>query len=363
MLQPEVQPSAEPSARPARFVLRRLIAVLVALALVAAGIAAPVDWIRSLTTLVLFVASPGALTAAIIYGRGYARAFSIGGMFHYWAFWSCCVGDVWDKLAGISLPNDDQLKTAILTGVGIAFVLVGGLIAVGVRWLVGGTGSRAGIPARPAETRATVPPAHLQLADAHALARIDAAAAAPIAEHRPFQFSLRTMFIVTTLVAVVCSGLFAPVTYIVVATIAGLIVLAAVALTVAIIYARGYLRTFCVGAIFPASMVFVVLVLACMFYFTTITPGSPVSLSDSDSTFDATDQATREGIALYVACYLAFCFVSGLVAMGVRWMIESPHRPRRPHVHWDPLKAVRESAVDEAMLELEEYAVEAAGST
>ena len=240
-------------ALPARFVLRRLFAVLVALVLVAAGIMAPVEEIRSLTGLLLFVASPAALTVAMIYGRGYVRAFCIGGMFNYWAFWSCFVGDVWDKLAGISLPADDQHKAAVLTGMGIAFVLVGGLIAVGVRWLVGGT--RGDCPNfRPSEN-GTVP-----LDASVAVGRIDGPADRPTPERRPFQFSLRTMFIVTTLVAVACSGLFAPVLPVVVATILGLIVLVSVALTVAVVHARGYLRTFCVGAIFPAGMLFVVMV-------------------------------------------------------------------------------------------------------
>ena len=164
------------------------------------------------------------------------------------------------------------------------------------------------------------------------------------------------MFILTTVVAVVCSGLFAPVAYVVVATIAGLIVLVSVALTVAVIYARGYLRTFCVGAIFPAGMVFVVMVLYCVV-------GIIAILGLADANAEPIDQSVRETIAIAAACYIAFCFVSGLVAVGVRWMIESPRRPERPHVHWDPLKAVRESAVNDAMLELEEYAAETSDST
>ena len=76
--------------------------------------------------------------------------------------------------------------------------------------------------------------------------------------------------------------------------------------------------------------------------------------SNADGTDNAIDQSAREAIAVSVACYVGFCFVCGLVAMGVRWMIESPHRPPRRHVHWDPLKVVRESAANDAMLALED---------
>jgi hypothetical protein len=363
MSQPDAQPTIEPPARPARFVLRRLVAVVVTGALFVAGVLAPIDWIRSLTALFLFVAAPGALAATIIYGRGYVRAFAIGGMFHYWVFWIGYAADIWGKLPGISLPDDDQLKSAMLTGAGTAFVLVGGLVAMGVRWLVAGADRRAVGCVKRTTAQPSGGAFHSPYADGHAIGRIDGPADGPVPEHHPFQFTLRTMFIVTTLVAVACSGLFAPVWHVVVATIVSLIVLICVALTIAIVHARGYLRTFCVGAIFPAAMVLAVMFLACILNSTVILGLLMPSTTNVDVTFDATDSSVREGTAIGVAYYLGFCFAGGLVAIGTRWMIESPRRPPRQHVHWDPLKVVRESAMNDGTKELEDSAVETAGST
>ena len=68
---------------------------------------------------------------------------------------------------------------------------------------------------------------------------------------RPFQFSLRTLIIVMTALAVVCSGLFAGPLWATVLTALLLTMLTPVAFTVAVIYGRGYLRTFSIGALFP----------------------------------------------------------------------------------------------------------------
>ena len=78
--------------------------------------------------------------------------------------------------------------------------------------------------------------------------------AVPEAPPRFLQFSLGTMFVVTTAVAIVCSLLFS------MPTVAGFPLLLVfsvalpAALTTVIIYGRGYQRTFCIGALFPAGM-------------------------------------------------------------------------------------------------------------
>ena len=167
-----------------RIVRRKLLAIAVTLAVVDAGMLAPIGWIRWLTGLLIFVASPAALTVAIIYGRGYVRTFSIGSMFHAWAFFCWWVSKGWDRL-GIPLPNDDQARAALLTFAGIIFVLLGGLLAMGVRWLV-----------------ASNPVAPSLRSD-----KADDSTDGPLAEPRPFQFTLRTMFIVTALAALICGGL------------------------------------------------------------------------------------------------------------------------------------------------------------
>ncbi|MCE5268671.1 MAG: hypothetical protein LLG00_12375 [Planctomycetaceae bacterium] len=72
------------SAPPPRFFLYRATAVLVTLATFAAGNLSPIDFTRAFTGPLLVVASPTALAAGIIDGRGASRAFAIGGTFHFW---------------------------------------------------------------------------------------------------------------------------------------------------------------------------------------------------------------------------------------------------------------------------------------
>ena len=72
-----------------------------------------------------------------------------------------------------------------------------------------------------------------------------------------FQFGLSTMLIITVMVAVSCSIFFrmpnVPATF---AMLAVSLALPAV-LTTVLIYARGYRRTFCLGALFPAGVLLV----------------------------------------------------------------------------------------------------------
>ena len=198
-------------------------------------------------------------------------------------------------------------------GAGIVFVLSGGLLAVGVRWFVGAAHPGAGVAVH-------LPPEQ-----------------GPEVERRPFQFSLRSMFIVTTLTALVCGGLFAPQMPAVIGTITVLAILVPMCMTIAIVHARGYRRTFCVGAIFPVSFVLVYL-----WNFGGIMAVAGMGGSDPP------DDSARLTVAIGTACYLAFTLFCGLVAIGVRWMVESPRRTPHPHhVHWDPSKPLGQPAGDD----------------
>jgi hypothetical protein len=75
-------------------------------------------------------------------------------------------------------------------------------------------------------------------------ARIDAESRA-----RPFQFSLRTMFIVVTAVALWCSGLFAPYAGARFLTLGLWLFSVPLVLVVTVVYARGYKRTFAIGSL------------------------------------------------------------------------------------------------------------------
>lgn len=146
----------------------------------------------------------------------------------------------------------------------------------------------------------------------------------PRRRRRPlFQYSLRTLFVLTTLVAILCSALFAAPWWFSVATLAVLGVLIPLGLIVAIIYARGYLRTFCIGALFPAVPALLVsLYLWTMVYVSIF----GVNFSDLVSGHDGDEYRLRLAIALGVALALiAFC---GLFAMLVRWLVEPRAKKR-----------------------------------
>jgi hypothetical protein len=131
-------------------------------------------------------------------------------------------------------------------------------------------------------------------------------------EPRPFQFTLRTMFIVTTAAAVACGGLSTPIMGVQAATLLYLALLAPMMLTIAIIYGRGYVRTFAIGASFPA-------LLAVLLAF-----GATV-----DELFDSRFWQYRDrspGLFLAVAVVLAVIVATGVIAMGFRWLIESARR-------------------------------------
>ena len=72
---------------------------------------------------------------------------------------------------------------------------------------------------------------------------------------RPFQYSLRDMLIVTAVFATAFSLLIGSPGIVRFVTAACLTVLLPAMLTVALIYSRGYRRTFCIGALFPAGVV------------------------------------------------------------------------------------------------------------
>ena len=126
----------------------------------------------------------------------------------------------------------------------------------------------------------------------------------------PFQYSLRTMFIVMTVLAIGVSLLFAAPPIVQVVSAGFFLILLPMVLTVAIIYGRGYGRTFCIGAIFPAGVA--------------IWPvgyGVPLILYGMDGMDDV-----GYGPGIWVGVAFAVSMLFGLIAMGVRWMIQAPQR-------------------------------------
>jgi hypothetical protein len=138
---------------------------------------------------------------------------------------------------------------------------------------------------------------------------------------RPFQFSLRSIFIVTTLLAVVCSGLFAGnwVSLIAVILLSGLI---PSALIVCMIYGRGYLRTFCIGAMVPAGDLILIFVYGTV----TLTPSLADPAAFVSGAMDP--QETRLYVGIATGIVLGLILLFGLFAILVRWLVERAHRLR-----------------------------------
>ena len=142
----------------------------------------------------------------------------------------------------------------------------------------------------------------------------------------PFQYSLRTMFIVMTALAVVLSGIYAGPPWVSILTGLALGLLAPMVLTIGIIYGRGYARTFCIGALFPAALILIAL-----------TPGyidfpRVIGWEDYYRTYRSSDEILPWRVALSIFVAGVMIVVSGLVAVGIRWMIEAPQRRREREV-------------------------------
>lgn len=145
-----------------------------------------------------------------------------------------------------------------------------------------------------------------------------------------FQFSLRSFLVVMTVAAIGCGLLFgAPIAF-------GFFLLFFVftavplALTIAIVYGRGYLRTFAIGAMFPGGLA--------LLY-------SYVLLAGGFGGWDD-DLETR----IYLSAYLVGLFVLlalyGGIAMLVRWILE---RRQTNQVEPEPVAPDPESPFDADM--------------
>ncbi len=169
---------------------------------------------------------------------------------------------------------------------------------------------------------------------------------------RPFQFTLRTMFLVTTVVAVVLAGLSAPedwewLRYVTVFYVAVAVPIVPV---VALIYGRGYVRTFAIGALFPAGAILWVLLWLALFVVLWTRGWSDLNLP-------ADAEQRRLILILGTAVAAVLVLLGGIIAVVVRRLVE----PRR--TDWDLSKAAREPTTNDETLEPEGDVVEPAGST
>ncbi len=141
--------------------------------------------------------------------------------------------------------------------------------------------------------------------------------AQPPPRRRPFQFRLRTLFILTAVVAIILSGLFAPSDYVRVACANTLTLAIPVSLTTLLIYGRGYVRTFCIGGLLASGGV--VLISPPVFSVWSIIEAS------LDAYSIQLDIAAARALA-WLVLTIVLTTAMGLLAMGVRWLVESGRR-------------------------------------
>jgi len=146
----------------------------------------------------------------------------------------------------------------------------------------------------------------------------------PPTDRRPWQYSLRTLFAVTTLVAIVSSLLFASPGWVRYVTGVSILLAFPAGLTVVLIYGCGYVRTFAIGALFPAGTVS-----ATVGAYAAFTLGYLCVMSPGGAGFTLEDLGEcSPGIPIAVYCTLSV--VVGFFAVSIRWLIESPQRRRQP---------------------------------
>ncbi len=125
------------------------------------------------------------------------------------------------------------------------------------------------------------------------------------------QFSLRTMLIIMTGFAATLSGVFAGPDWMRMITAVFFTTAVTIVLVVVLVYGRGYQRTFCIGALFPSGLV-------------TYQIGGSAFMRATYGM--GPDEMTELLAAIFLLAYCLVVLCGGLLAMGVRWMVESSHR-------------------------------------
>ncbi len=149
----------------------------------------------------------------------------------------------------------------------------------------------------------------------------DAAVVSSVPARQRLQFGLRTLLIVMTGFAVLLSALFAgPIAASLLVEVA-VILAAPMCLTVGIVYGRGYLRTFCIGGVFPCGSI----ALGTSFY---VLPEIIYALPSGGfwTEIGNDDTLAKLVIAIGIVIGILVTLAFGAAACGVRWLIERQNR-------------------------------------
>ncbi|NQU25178.1 MAG: hypothetical protein HQ567_28150 [Candidatus Nealsonbacteria bacterium] len=133
----------------------------------------------------------------------------------------------------------------------------------------------------------------------------------------PVQFSLQTLLLVTTGLAVCCSLLLVAPSPVRVVTAGCLLITLPALLTVVLIYRRTYARTFCIAALFPSGLLFwEIQTLVQLLY---VYGGAFGQAGPMEAGYWP---------AMFVAVQYGLSLVIGLLAVFVRWKLENADRLR-----------------------------------
>ncbi|MGD0899023.1 MAG: hypothetical protein ABR915_14380 [Thermoguttaceae bacterium] len=137
---------------------------------------------------------------------------------------------------------------------------------------------------------------------------------------RPFQYSLRSLLGLMTLLSVLLAAVYTTPPWLGIIVVDYFSVLTAVVLATIAIYGRGYQRTFAIGTLIPAG----VAAWSCGWLLVSWAP----DFTGVGVTFDWSPN--EDGLfqwRLSVLCFAGLVLLSGLLAMVVRWLVE-PHHQR-----------------------------------
>jgi uncharacterized protein (DUF2062 family) len=111
------------------------------------------------------------------------------------------------------------------------------------------------------------------------------------------------------------------------------------AVVVALIYSRGYARTFWIGALFPTGVLLLsVAVEGDPFKIVRVLTPTLSELSGYGDPYLA-----RCVLGLTILVAMTMIIVAGIVAIGVRWMVESPQRSQARQAALDAPQIVDDS--------------------
>ena len=134
----------------------------------------------------------------------------------------------------------------------------------------------------------------------------------------PMQFSLRTMFVLTACVAVACTVLFAVPDPLAVPLLLALTIAVPAVLATFVIYGRGYLRTFCIGALFPT---------ATALYASAWFLGFCLLDADVSDWYELATEDAAVVYRWYAGISWVLAVVIGLICVGARWLVAGKKRP------------------------------------